>query len=177
LLAEECSVRPDASVVQPRRRGCGVRVESGSLYISASRPPTHSAALVGIGLRRDHTPARRSRSAAEARGSQIEGRIPPVVVKQRERHANLPHNLGPHVQRVIGIFPLIERQCRPWVSRWLRQALLRRAHNPKVQRTERGRPRYEPEDYSGSMVWPLISKLPLTDGAPVPGWPPPTDTV
>src|SRR5580658_2567585 len=31
--------------------------------------------------------------------------------------------------------------------------------------------------HSGSIIWPLISKLPLTDAAPLPGWPPPTDTV
>src|SRR5581483_4467851 len=31
--------------------------------------------------------------------------------------------------------------------------------------------------YSGSMICPSIAKLPLTEGASVPGCPPPTDTV
>src|ERR1700751_1903395 len=31
--------------------------------------------------------------------------------------------------------------------------------------------------YSGSMICPLISKFPLTDGMPVPGCPPPSESV
>ena len=39
--------------------------------------------------------------------------IPPVIDQRREGHADLAHDLCPHMQRVVGILPRFERQFWP----------------------------------------------------------------
>jgi hypothetical protein len=43
----------------------------------------------------------------------VKGAVPPVVLEWRQGQSDLSCHLGPHVERVIGVFPLREWQCRP----------------------------------------------------------------
>jgi hypothetical protein len=57
-------------------------------------------------------PVRQTRGRQTAR-RQMQRHPPGMVDWRRQRHGNLAHHLRPHVQRRVGIAPLIERQCRP----------------------------------------------------------------
>ena len=56
----------------------------------------------------------------------IEGRVPSMVLERSQAQPDFPHNLSPHVKRVIGVFPLFERQGRPvLLNRPCRKRVLR----------------------------------------------------
>lgn len=61
--------------------------------------------------------AMRDRRSRQAARSHVKGDVPGVVRPRTQRQANFPHDLGPHVQRRRGVFPLVEWQSRPGIGR------------------------------------------------------------
>src|SRR5436305_6802623 len=53
---------------------------------------------------------RRSRQPARC---DIERHVPPMISRRAEREPDFANNLRPHVQRRIGIFPIVQRHTRP----------------------------------------------------------------
>ena len=98
--------------VLPERSGRGLR----------SHWPGHGSAGAGgntqlvflkIELDFKHTLCVRNRTRRQATGIHVQRDVPPMVQRRAERHANLPHDLRPHVESAIGLLPFFQWQRRP----------------------------------------------------------------
>ena len=53
------------------------------------------------------------RPGGETTGADVQGHLPPVVEERALREPDLPHDLGPHVQGVAGLGPVLDPQSWP----------------------------------------------------------------